>query len=37
MESEVMASEENLMRKLNLDWLNQLNGIATSPMRHIFT
>jgi hypothetical protein len=37
MESEVMASEEKLMRKLSLDWLNHLMGVPPHPMRHLFT
>jgi hypothetical protein len=32
MESGVMVSERELMRKISIDWLNQLNGIATPPM-----
>jgi hypothetical protein len=36
MESEVISSEGKLVRKLILDWPNQLNGIATSPMRLTF-
>jgi hypothetical protein len=37
MESEIMASEEKLVRNVNLDWINHLHGSATSPMRHLFT
>jgi hypothetical protein len=37
MESGVMASERKLVRKLSLDWLNHLHGIATSSMRPSFT
>jgi hypothetical protein len=30
MESEDMSSEEKLVRKVSLDWLNYLHGSATS-------
>jgi len=37
MESEVMASERKLVRKLSLDWLNHLMGVPPHPMHHLFT
>jgi hypothetical protein len=37
MESEKVISEERLVRKVSLDWLNFLPGSATSPMRHLFS
>jgi hypothetical protein len=37
MESEDMLSEEKLVRKVSLDWLNHLPGSATSSYAPLFT